>query len=578
MKKVFLGLIVLLLLGSCSDLFIHGSFETDADITVPEGFAALKITLDQGPARTVMPLAGISSFHHFEYLFSRNGGTPAVMEPQGSLFIVEPGSYQLTVNAYTKADSGSLAAQGSSTFSITSGQSPANVSVTMHPFVSGEGKGTLEFSMKYPTGVTIDKYTLTSIAGGEAYSLLASSTATGSNPVTRSGTISVPVGYYHLEVKLTNAVGDYAGKIEVVHIYRNMVSVTKLDDYTFTTSDFVPSAPPQTPIITIITQPAANTTVTFGSISGSLSVSAAVTQGATLSYQWYSNTSAVNSGGTPVAGSGTGASFVIPTSLTAGKYYYYVVVSATGGAASVASTAATVIVNGKYLIALTFDDGPNANNNCTTGVLDMLDKYGAKGTFFINGRNFNSRTTPFLQRMVRDGHLIANHSQNHIDFVYDKPKLTRAQIIEEINNTSTAIFNVVGVLPKFFRAPYFSIDSTMVGIDQETTPPMPWISCGIDTNDWETGKSAQAIANEVLNKAKSRTGNSGADGAIVLEHDGITDRSPYTVQALDIFLPQMKEWGYEFVTLSEIYERKGVTPAKLTANNNWPNNWVGKEP
>jgi hypothetical protein len=100
-----------------------------------------------------------------------------------------------------------------------------------------------------------------------------------------------------------------------------------------------------TPIIAITTKPAATTTVTEGSISDNLSIAATVTQGATLSYQWYSNTTNSNSGGTLISGA-TGTSFAIPTTLTAtaSPYYYYCTVSATGGATPVTSNVATVTV------------------------------------------------------------------------------------------------------------------------------------------------------------------------------------------------------------------------------------------
>ncbi|MCL1875799.1 MAG: putative Ig domain-containing protein [Synergistaceae bacterium] len=96
------------------------------------------------------------------------------------------------------------------------------------------------------------------------------------------------------------------------------------------------------PIIAITAQPAANTTVTAGRISGSLSVSASVSPNAALAYQWYSNMGASNSGGTAISGA-TSRTFTIPTNLTAGNYYYYCVVSA-NNADSVPSNAATVTV------------------------------------------------------------------------------------------------------------------------------------------------------------------------------------------------------------------------------------------
>ena len=105
---------------------------------------------------------------------------------------------------------------------------------------------------------------------------------------------------------------------------------------------------PGTPVISITTQPAATTEVLETKISGSLTVIAGVTEGVTLSYQWYENSSANNSGGTEISGA-NGAAFTIPTTLVVGtNYYYYCVVSATGNAAGVPaplpSNAATVTV------------------------------------------------------------------------------------------------------------------------------------------------------------------------------------------------------------------------------------------
>ena len=104
-----------------------------------------------------------------------------------------------------------------------------------------------------------------------------------------------------------------------------------------------PTPTPATPVITITTQPEAATSVTEGSVTGSLTVAASVTENATLSYQWYSNTSNSSSGGTTVSGA-TSASLTIPTTLKAGAYYYFSEIRATGGAASVRSNVATVTV------------------------------------------------------------------------------------------------------------------------------------------------------------------------------------------------------------------------------------------
>ena len=107
-------------------------------------------------------------------------------------------------------------------------------------------------------------------------------------------------------------------------------------------SDLFSDDPKSPPLITISTQPAGTTNVTAGSISGSLNVSASVTQGAALSYQWFSNTTNSNSGGTAISGA-TSASFTIPTTLTIGTYYYFCELTAPR-AASVRSNVATITV------------------------------------------------------------------------------------------------------------------------------------------------------------------------------------------------------------------------------------------
>ena len=117
------------------------------------------------------------------------------------------------------------------------------------------------------------------------------------------------------------------------------------------------------PVITITTQPA-NANVLQGSITGSLSVAAKTDiAGSTLSYQWYRNTSASNSGGVMMIGE-TNPTLTIPTNLTAGYYYYYCVVDAyitvssfVLNAAPLASTYAIVTVTSPNLQGTVTIDG-----------------------------------------------------------------------------------------------------------------------------------------------------------------------------------------------------------------------------
>jgi hypothetical protein len=101
---------------------------------------------------------------------------------------------------------------------------------------------------------------------------------------------------------------------------------------------------PLRPVITINTQPAENTNVFAGSINGSISVVARVTQNATISYQWYSKTSISSTGGTSLGNNARNATFTIPKTLAIGTYYYYCILNASGGANPVSSDVATVKV------------------------------------------------------------------------------------------------------------------------------------------------------------------------------------------------------------------------------------------
>ncbi len=113
--------------------------------------------------------------------------------------------------------------------------------------------------------------------------------------------------------------------------------------------------PEPTPVITISSQPQ-SVTVTEGAITGSLSVTASVTEGAALSYQWYSNTSASSSGGTVVSGA-TSASFTIPTELAVGTHHYFCEVTAPK-ATAVRSSAATVTVEAKPIPVISITAQP----------------------------------------------------------------------------------------------------------------------------------------------------------------------------------------------------------------------------
>lgn len=192
------------------------------------------------------------------------------------------------------------------------------------------------------------------------------------------------------------------------------------------------------------------------------------------------------------------------------------------------------------LIALTFDDGPNLT--ITPKVLDKLEKYNVVASFFLIGSNLNDSVKPVMERQLKDGCEINNHSWSHQYMTtFDAAKLKK-----EIEDTSKKIFDMVGVTPKFFRPPFIAYNATMYkAID------LPFIN-GINGADWEANATAQKRADSILAQAK--------DGNIILMHDFAGNNN--TVDALDIIIPELQRRGYVFVTVSQMFEYKGVEPNK----------------
>ena len=196
------------------------------------------------------------------------------------------------------------------------------------------------------------------------------------------------------------------------------------------------------------------------------------------------------------------------------------------------------------VIALTFDDGPNTT---TTGeVLDVLEKYGVRGTFFLIGDNINEQSAENVKRAYQMGCEIANHSKTHSYM----NKMSDEDIKAEIAFTNEKIKDIIGKEPSFFRPPYIATNSTMY-----ETIDLTFI-CGLGCEDYEPKVDAQKRYEKTIEQA--------CDGAIILLHD--SQGNFQTVQALEMIIPELQKQGYEFVTCSELFFAKGVEVRADDAN------------
>ncbi|GAK02815.1 peptidoglycan N-acetylglucosamine deacetylase [Geomicrobium sp. JCM 19037] len=200
----------------------------------------------------------------------------------------------------------------------------------------------------------------------------------------------------------------------------------------------------------------------------------------------------------------------------------------------------------KKLIALTFDDGPHPMY--TPLILDVLKKHDAKGTFFVIGKHAE-RYPEILQREMAEGHEIGNHSYDH------RPLrgISKDEFMNQLELTEMAIENATGVRPIFFRSMggYYD-DFTVDYAAQEGYRTVMW-SWHQDSRDWKR-PGVNTIVNNV---APGST-----PGDIVLFHDAGGNRSE-TVKALDRILTELRDEGFEFVTISELLvysDHEGIPP------------------
>jgi len=195
------------------------------------------------------------------------------------------------------------------------------------------------------------------------------------------------------------------------------------------------------------------------------------------------------------------------------------------------------------LIALTYDDGPTL---ITTHIINNLLEYDAKATFFLPGYNVTSEKKAFYDRMIAEGHEIANHAESHTALTsFDMYRIQREYM--EVQNK---IIDLMDYEPVLFRAPMLATSDTVFA-----NVPMPFIG-EVNNNAYDWRDDEEHCVNTIIEKAK--------DGDIILMHD--TGSKALNITAR--ILPVLKENGFKFVTVSELFRLKGIVPQKSTNYNN----------
>ena len=196
-------------------------------------------------------------------------------------------------------------------------------------------------------------------------------------------------------------------------------------------------------------------------------------------------------------------------------------------------------LSGSKLIALTFDDGPDAAT--TSRLLDILKEKQVKATFFELGNRILA-APEVSARAVSEGHEVESHSVAHADL----RTLSGTELRTDYERMQEIFREVLGYEPKYLRPPYGAVSAGVRGL------PIVLMGWTVDSRDWESRNSAAILA-EVKRAS--------FDGAVILMHD-IYDT---TVDAVGPTIDWLKEQGYEFVTIEEMASLRGgeLTPGVL---------------
>ena len=195
---------------------------------------------------------------------------------------------------------------------------------------------------------------------------------------------------------------------------------------------------------------------------------------------------------------------------------------------------------------LTFDDGCSVN---TPTILDILDRYGVKATFFVN---WKSKYKDYYQLIVEKGHALGNHTATHEwDTVYS----TLDGFVDEVQTLSDKVYDLTGYKMTLFRFPggtnntinqKHNSETSFCTMAAEKISEMGYIyfDGNVDSRDAD-GKThtADEIASNVLSGAKNKT------TAIILMHDTGTNKQS-TVDALPEIIEGLLEMGFEIEALS----------------------------
>lgn len=204
--------------------------------------------------------------------------------------------------------------------------------------------------------------------------------------------------------------------------------------------------------------------------------------------------------------------------------------------------------NSPRKLAITFDDGPNPA--LTPKLLDLLEKYNARATFFVIGK-YAGQCPGIVRETAVRGHVIANHTQTHPNLFWRGQRAIR----DQLQQTQAAVFAAAGVAPKWFRPPYGFRNPWVAKIAGDLS--LRTVMWTLIPGDWTPQAPERLIGKmqPIATHAETNISRQNTTGDILCLHDGghreLNADRMHTLKALEHWLPRWRDAGLEFVTIEE---------------------------
>ena len=199
----------------------------------------------------------------------------------------------------------------------------------------------------------------------------------------------------------------------------------------------------------------------------------------------------------------------------------------------------------KRYIAISFDDGPQkyspTGKHYMEYYLDVANEYNAKFSFFVGAGALDDEDVPVLKRAIEEGHALENHTIGH-------NRLTSLSVDEgaaKITEVDDWLYEKVGVKTKYIRPPFLDVNTTAYSAMEKAGMKAAF-----------GGPCPQDYNNPSVDYKELYYEKNLGDGVISLNHEHYIDN----VETIRRLLEHFTALGYEFVTIDELFEIKGITP------------------